>query len=146
MPHRPFQTLAAAVLAVALVPPIAAASDGDSLMPAARPADIVGAWVIIAVDEGTIPAGATATLEIAADGAVSGRSACNRYASALDLGADRIIFDAPRSTRMACSPDLMDAEYAILRAFDRIDGARLDGATLELTGGGDTLMTLQRAP
>lgn len=145
MPNRLRTTLVAAALAVALAPVIASAGKGDSPMPTARPADLVGSWIIIAVDEGTIPTGATATLNITADGAVSGRSACNRYTSALDLSADFIIFDAPRSTQMACEPDLMDAEYAIMRAFERIDGARVDGIALELSGGGAPLMTLQRA-
>ena len=108
----------------------------------ARPstvAEVVGAWFLA---EGSAdgeplpqPAGARATLDVAAD-TLGGRSFCNHYSSTYRLDGDALVIDGLGGTEMACEPDVMAAETAYLSALGRADTVAHDGDDLVLTGDG----------
>lgn len=67
------------------------------------------------------------------DGLASSGSGCNKLMGRYALGTRGKLSVGPlASTRMACSPALMAQESALLAAFARTTGYRIDGNTLEL--------------
>jgi putative lipoprotein len=54
------------------------------------------------------------------DGHASGSGGCNRFAGGYRLEGDRLSFEPLASTRMACAPDVMQAETEFLAALGRV--------------------------
>ncbi|WP_028476732.1 META domain-containing protein [Nocardia sp. CNY236] len=81
------------------------------------------------------------TLLIAEDGSISGTTGCNRMfgradtspadGAGPDLSATEITFHIT-TTEMACPPEVMDLEQAVLRALDGTTTATVDADTLTL--------------
>lgn len=97
----------------------------------------VGSWRAREIAGSNLVSGSTVTLDIAADGKVTGSGGCNRYFGKARLGDATIRFGDIGSTRMACSPALMQQEAAL---FDALRAAR----TFELRRGRRTLVLLGR--
>lgn len=100
----------------------------------AEPASPKGSWG--AVEVGGTPAdpGVSSTLEIAADGAVSGSGGCNRYRGRAEIGQGSIAFSPLAATRMACPGPAMEQEQRLFAALGAARRFRVEGATLVLIG------------
>lgn len=77
---------------------------------------------------------AAPTLTIAADGAVSGWTGCNRFTGRADLSGapDVIDFGPVATTKMACPEGLGEIEQAVVRVLDGPVRAGIDGDQLRL--------------
>jgi putative lipoprotein len=89
-----------------------------------------GAWVAEEIGGAAAVAGVSSTLELAADGALSGSGGCNRYRGRAEIGDGRISFSPIAATRMACPGPAMEQEgrlFAALAAARRfaIAGGRM---------------------
>ncbi|WP_040779993.1 META domain-containing protein [Nocardia pneumoniae] len=71
------------------------------------------------------------TLTIAEDGAVSGSAGCNRLTGSADVSGAEITFRIA-TTKMACSPEVMEVEQAVLKALDGKTAATVDADALTL--------------
>lgn len=106
-------------------------------------------WKLTSYAEGasllTIPADVEVTLTFQ-DGRAGGRSACNRYSSAVTVGDDTLTFSMAVSTKMACPPPLMEIEGKYLRTLESVTGWQLANGQLELRdSAGQTLLVFERA-
>jgi heat shock protein HslJ len=127
--------------AVVVVAAGCSASDGGS---GAAPSDdtaldLTGSWQLVSAStaSGEIPlvADAPVTLEVAADGTVSGRSACNRYSGTATIEGASLAFGPLAATRMACEGTVMTVESMYQQALATVDsGARTARDSLVLTG------------
>lgn len=88
-----------------------------------------------------LPAGAEVTLTFQ-DGAAGGRSACNRYHSAVTINDATLAFGAMVSTKMACPPPLMEIEATYLQALLSATTWQVNDGALELRdSAGQTILT-----
>jgi heat shock protein HslJ len=98
----------------------------------AGPASPVGAWTASEIAGAPSAPGVTTTLEIAADGTVSGSGGCNRYRGRAALGDGTIAFSPLAATRMACPGPAMEQEQRLFAAFAAARRFRADSAALLL--------------
>ena len=92
-----------------------------------------------------LPTDAEVTLTFQ-DGAAGGKSACNRYRSAVTIGDDTLTFGMAMGTRMACSPPLMEIENIYLRTLESVAAWHISDGNLELRDGArQTLLVFARA-
>jgi heat shock protein HslJ len=133
---RPVAAALAALFAFA-----ACGSTSSSTVPSDPPAaiDQGGEWHLVAgtVDGQALvlPADVPVTLVIEGSG-VSGRSACNQYFGQFTIVDGAVTLGGLGGTEMACAEPIMALEAAYLGALAKVDSARMDGATLVLTGPG----------
>jgi heat shock protein HslJ len=121
--------------------PVLAFLDGDGSVVVelfAAPADVyVGSWAATGINNGreavvSPEAGSVVTLELAADGNVSGAATCNRFRGTYAVDEETISFMALATTRMACPSEALAAqEAAYLAALAAavtwdVSGDRLD--------------------
>lgn len=66
------------------------------------------------------------TLEFDVNMNVSGNAGCNRYFGSATVKGDEIIFGQLGSTRMACSPAIMNQEQRFLTALTAVRSWRID--------------------
>jgi heat shock protein HslJ len=101
--------LGASILAVAIV-------TGDAAeMP-------FGKWLAEDIRGGGVLDRPRSVLEIRRDGAVGGSGGCNRLLGRARIDGETIVFDPVASTRMACTPVVMDQElkfHAALKSARR---------------------------
>ncbi|WP_342627161.1 YbaY family lipoprotein [Nguyenibacter vanlangensis] len=107
-----------------------------------------GDWRALTIQGQDITGDPQATLEIAADGAVSGTGGCNRIAGKVTVTGDRITFGQMAVTDMACMPaSTMEQERRFLKALDAAVswhvGPRGDRMAL-LDAAGKPLLILKR--
>ena len=90
-------------------------------------------WQLLAIDGTVVDAGFTASLRIAADGAISGMAPCNSY-GAQNTGSLPDFAPGPiRATRRAC--DRLADEQVYFDTLSIMQSAAIDGLdTLILTG------------
>jgi heat shock protein HslJ len=115
---------------------------------------IVGSWSVrgVRIEDGVVANASDPdrSMTFTADGQVSGHAGVNTFSGSARVDGDRITIGPLRTTRMAGSPDAMDAESAFLRALEEVVALRLDDGDLTLldadggaqvrlvrTGGGD---------
>jgi putative lipoprotein len=67
------------------------------------------------------------------DGRASGNSGCNKLMGGYTRNGDALAIGPLASTRMACPPELMAQENALLDAYARATGFRIEGESLTLT-------------
>ncbi|MEU4340791.1 META domain-containing protein [Nocardia sp. NPDC023852] len=70
-------------------------------------------------------------LTIAEDGGVSGGAGCNRMTGSADVSGSEITFRIA-TTKMLCTPEVMEVEQAVLKALDGKTTATVDADTLTL--------------
>ncbi len=117
---------------------------GEDRPPAAAPSP-VGSWRLASLGGKDVPASITTTLEIAADGKVSGRGGCNGFGGTATIQGRVIRFSRMVSTMMACEPDKMAQEQRFLKALERVHRwsfERQTGRLVLLDRGGRPLMAL----
>ncbi|HEU5472404.1 MAG TPA: META domain-containing protein [Actinophytocola sp.] len=78
------------------------------------------------------PSGATATLEFK-DGTLNLNTGCNTGSGSYQLLGDKIRFGPIATTKMACEPELMALETAIVTVLDGIVDHTIDADVLTLT-------------
>jgi putative lipoprotein len=125
-----------AILLMAAVGPGCAAGQHGATSPQGRwhAEDIGGAGVID--DPQT-------TLDIAADGMVSGSGGCNRYSGKAEIDGSSIAIGPVAATKMMCLPAPMDQETTFFDALDKARSWKIEnGKLLLLDGGGKILARL----
>ena len=65
-------------------------------------------------------------------GRVSGSGGCNRFGGSYESSGDALTFSPLAATRMACAPDVMQAEQNFFAMLDRVRAMKLEGDALEL--------------
>jgi putative lipoprotein len=75
-------------------------------------------WTAEDVLGGGVPDSAEVTLMLDGQGRAAGRSGCNRYTGAVEIGDGTMRFGPIAGTRMACPPALMDLEQKVFRALE----------------------------
>lgn len=108
----------------------------------------VGIWMAEEIGGTSAAATVISTLEIAADGTVSGKGGCNSYGGSVKISEDRIMFDGMRSTMMACAGEAMGQEQRFFAALAAARSFRIEGKprTLVLTDeAGIVVLRLERA-
>ncbi|MFX0576495.1 META domain-containing protein [Nocardia nepalensis] len=86
------------------------------------------------------------TLTIAADGAVSGSAGCNRvtgHATPTPTANGPDVTFQIGTTKMACAPEIMEVEQAVLKALDGKTTATIDANTLILRNTNGSGLTLR---
>lgn len=85
------------------------------------------------------------TLEIAADGTVSGHGGCNRYRGRVSITGESISFSPLASTKMACTPAAMTQEQKFHQALEKARSFRIQARERKLIlrdGSGATVARL----
>jgi heat shock protein HslJ len=94
-------------------------------------------WVVDTVINGAVagstPQGAEATIVINADGAFRGNSGCNQMGGNAAVTATTITFSNVFTTKMACEPDGMRLEQAVLSVLRDAVTYRIDADALHLS-------------
>ncbi len=110
--------------------------------------DLTGTWQLA---EGSGPGGeveiiptALVTMEVTAEGDVTGSASCNRYSGTVVVDGSSVHFGPIATTRMACAPRPGAAETAYLAALDDVDAGSRAGDELTLTGPDTELVFNQR--
>ena len=112
---------------------------------------IVGSWSVrgVRIGDGVVSNAddPDRSMTFTADGQVSGNAGVNTFAGTARLDGDRLTIGPLRTTRMAGSPEAMDAEAAFLRAIDDVVAVRHEGDALSLLDAdGGTQVQLVRQP
>ena len=81
--------------------------------------------------EWTLDGGAGQTL-LLDDGHASGSGGCNRFFGRYELADGRLAVEPLGSTRMACGPEVMQAESSYLDALTRVASAAIEAGELVL--------------
>ena len=90
-----------------------------------------GSWIVREVEGAAVPEDSRPTLVFDIGGRVSGRAPCNRLSAGYSLRGDELTFSAVSTTRMVCSPAVMEREQRFLallgavRRFERPGGDTL---------------------
>ncbi|MGK8522982.1 META domain-containing protein [Nocardia asteroides] len=82
------------------------------------------------------------TLTIAEDGSVSGGAGCNRMTGNAEVSGAEITFRIA-TTKMMCSPEVMEVEQTVLKALDGTTNATVDANTLTLRNGNGAGLVLR---
>ncbi|QNG19320.1 META domain-containing protein [Rhodococcus triatomae] len=69
---------------------------------------------------------------IAEDGALTGFAGCNSMTGSAIVSGETVVFEPIATTRMACPPDVMEVETAVLAALTGEATATVDGDTMRL--------------
>lgn len=87
------------------------------------------------------------TIEIAAEGKVTGSGGCNRISGRAEVQGERITFGPMISTKMACPPAIMDQESKFLAALGDVQRFKVDAPKEKLilfNGTGRPILVLAR--
>lgn len=122
--------LLAAPLALAIATGLSACSSGTPR--GSQP--LQGEWRLVRLWEHDA---AAQTLQVEADGTVSGHAGCNRFRTRLVTdGPGQLRFEPAAATKMAClEPGRMESETAFLRMLGEVRAYRVDGTRLVLVDG-----------
>jgi putative lipoprotein len=102
------------------------ASDAATTLP------LTGAWLAEDIDGGGVIDNLQTTLEIAADGKVSGNGGCNRFGGSAKIDGDKISFGNLASTMMACAEAAMNQEQRFHAALGAARTFRIDAEQRKL--------------
>jgi len=103
-------------------------------------ADLGGDWELVSLNGETVPDDIEITLSVA-EGAVSGRAACNGYMGSLVQEGTKVTMGRLGSTKMMCPPPLMEWERRFLGAMREVSRAASGPDSLTLSDeSGDTVL------
>ncbi len=78
------------------------------------------------------------------DGTAAGNASCNQYSGSYELDGSSLAFGPFISTEMFCGDEgVMEQEAAYLSALASVDGWSIDGETLTLSSGGETVLVYE---
>ncbi len=114
-----------------------------------NPEDLLtgGEWVVASVAGQTMPADVLVTLFFDGAGGLGGGAGCNRFATSLTFGGERIEVGPIAATRMLCPEPQMAVEDAFLAALARLARFDIDAAgslTLYAADSADPILTATR--
>jgi heat shock protein HslJ len=118
-----------------------AGADEPSAAPEAG-SDLAGtSWVLSALN-GELPVtGTTITLQLGADGTVSGTDGCNQFNTSYTQEGSSLTFTQPgASTMMACPEPVMTQATDFMTALGAVDSFMLGEDSLSLTSAGETTL------
>lgn len=104
--------------------------------PVVQPAAVatpVGRWLAEDIRGGGVIDRLQTVIEIAADGAITGSGGCNRIRGKATIAGEAISFGPMVSTKMACSPAVMNQEQKFLTALRDVRGWRVDPVRRKLS-------------
>lgn len=102
-------------------------------------------WVANEIGGQPVLARQPATLDVKADGSLSGESGCNGYAGAMTVVGETLTFGQLIATKKACPGPEMEQEARYFQALDATRRYLLDGVELRLLDeSGATLVLLRR--
>lgn len=107
---------------------------------------LTGKWTLLTIageDMATLFPDKRATMEITADGKVSGNAGCNTYRTSYTLEGDVLTFGPAMSTKMACPS--MKGETAFLGHLANPLQATLNGDVLTFSKDGNMVLELTKA-
>ncbi len=93
---------------------------------------LAGAWLAEDIDGGGVIDYLQTTLEIGADGKVSGNGGCNRFSGSATIEGGKITFGDLASTMMACAEAAMVQEMKLHAALAAARSYRIDAAQRKL--------------
>ncbi|ACB94895.1 META domain-containing protein [Beijerinckia indica] len=93
---------------------------------------LIGRWLAEDILGGGVIDRLQSVLEIAADGTVSGSGGCNRMRGHATIDGEKLSFGPLITTRMACSPAVMDQEGKFLASLEKVRSFRIDNAQRKL--------------
>lgn len=94
---------------------------------------VYGRWTLAELRGAVVPDENAPYIELEADGSrVFGSGGCNRLTGTFELSDAGLRFGPVATTRMACTPDVMEREGTFLRALAETTRFDLDGPTLTL--------------
>ena len=93
---------------------------------------LAGAWLAEDIEGGGVIDNLQTTLEIVADGKVSGNGGCNRFSGSATIDGDKISFGDLASTMMACTEAAMDQEMKLHAALAAARTFRIDAGQKKL--------------
>ncbi len=99
---------------------------------AASPTSPTGRWLAEDIRGGGVIDCLQSVLEIAGDGRISGTGGCNRIMGKARIAGATITLSPLATTRMACSPAVMDQERKFLAALEAARSWRIDPARHKL--------------
>ncbi|PRX05968.1 UNVERIFIED_ORG: heat shock protein HslJ [Martelella mediterranea] len=103
-------------------------------------------WTVSDIGSEALPDENAVTLEIDAEGRISGSAGCNRYMGAIKPGGEGGLEIGPlAATEMACDEPLMALERRFFDAIATVDGFDIaDNGQLILTSGGEAVIRAAR--
>ncbi len=91
------------------------------------------------------PAQTPVTLRFMEDGRFAGSGGCNRFFGQYEVAGQALTLSNVGATRMACLPEVMDAEQQFFNDLDRVRSHAIEGGALVLrAAAGDPLLRLTR--
>ena len=114
---------------------------------AAADAPPAGRWLAEDINGGGVIDRLQTTLEVSADGSVTGFGGCNRYMGKVTVTGATLSFGALAGTRKACTPAVMDQEQKFHAALQEAAGWRFDAQQnklLLINAAGEAVVRLAR--
>lgn len=99
-----------------------------------------GHWLAEDIGGGGVVDDLQTTLDIAADGTVSGSGGCNRYSGKAEIDGSAIAIGPVAATKMACIAAPMDQETKFFDALDKARSWKIENGKLLLLDGGGTVL------
>jgi heat shock protein HslJ len=102
--------------------------------------DLIGAWTVQYIGERPVIDNSPAYLEFAADDRVGGNASCNRFTGGYALSGAQLSFSQAASTRMMCSPALMEQDGRFLESLEKVAEGKLENGRLALLDGDGNML------
>jgi heat shock protein HslJ len=144
MPTIPVSIRVLAGLAILVVAACDATGSGSNATPEpTSAAELAGtSWTLVSIGGAPVVEGSGPHLTFAANGNASGSTGCNSMSGTYATDGAALTFGPLATTRMACEPNLMNQETAVLQALAGVSGWEIDAdGLLHLTG--ETELVLQ---
>lgn len=99
-------------------------------------------WRVVQIGGKAVLRGSKPSVQFLEDNAVAGNGSCNRFRASYALSGEGLAIKAPASTMMACEPEKMKQEQALLRQLEATTGfdIRPDGSLVLKAGDGSSLV------
>ncbi len=107
-----------------------------------------GKWRVETFAGRAVSSDAKVSIEIGADGVVSGSGGCNRFHGTAKIAeGGALSFGPTAATRMMCEPEVSELEAGFFKSLEGVRGWRRDDAGLVLLDAtGDTVLQLAASP
>jgi heat shock protein HslJ len=112
-------------------------------LPAADEMSMTGEWKLVKIGDKEVPKSVTATLNVTAEGKVSGNTGVNGYSG--QLAKEKKLFGPLISTRRAGPPEAMEVESGLTKGLGDATRFTLKDKTLTLFAGDTPRLVFERA-
>src|SRR5262245_43341121 len=104
----------------------------QSVVAMAEAKSLNGRWLAEDIHHGGVIDRVQTMLEINTNGAISGTGGCNRFTGRASIAGKKITFGPIASTKMACTPAVMNQEGKFFSALGDVRTWRIDAARHKL--------------